>query len=584
MPRRSEKQQERPAMKPLILTLILLALTACGGERPMNHPCFIYDTCRDDQTTVAASSSAAGYAPADVLTLNEAVGWRPAYASAVWQTGQITSLPSASHDGGYETNSIIVWGNWAILICSEGKAWRLDLTNPTGAWDDAGITDPPGGFISPLASVAVVGNYLYGVVNSMAPTGATFRLNLNSMTGAWDDAGVTDLPTGGMWSITGSGNYLYARIISGQVYRLNVGTNPAGAWEQLSTCSYGSSVGGKLLVINNYLYHFAGTENGLVSEVLGVRRLNLATPQGAWEQVSGPPTGEARDMALALADNRVYAAGGFRVGVGGAIGFQRSVSGFSPLNTDQWVSGYPQLPVAVSSAMAFVYSGKLYVIGGWLNTSHSSANLAGYTLDLSGEYVTIDYGQTREFNSIAMQARGMASGVVEFWGSSDNFSASSVFLGAAGGNGETGYVHQDASMIYRYLRVRCFGYDSDFLLRNVTAGLCPLLPYMADGSLLEGMQCEGKQLITQEKLHLGSARTATLRLLNPDWGQLLDEEKEAFDRWARACVATLSPCYFVPDTDSGTVYFCWTDPKYKYDPTMKKGLWELGKISLTARG
>lgn len=568
-------------MKTLILTLILLALTACGGERPMNHPCFIYDTCRDDQTTVTASSSAAGYDPADILTMNEAVGWRPAYASSVWQAGGITNVPGAIEKTDSIDNAVVVWGNWAILINRLGKAYRLDMTNPTGAWDDAGITDPPGGSLYYTQAV-VHGNYLY-IALSATPFAPTYRLNLTNMTGAWDDAGVSQMPAGGSWELAADATYLYARHIIGNVYRLNVSTNPAGSWEQMSTLNYGESMLGKLAVIDGYLYHFTGTSLGVTAtQSYSAKRLNLSTPLGAWENCDLISPGETQDMGIAVSANRAYAVGGTRIGAGGVIGYVGTTFVFSARNTVWFAGGYPQLPVALANPLAFVHGTKLYVLGG--RTSPNSFSWAGYSLDLSGEYATIDYGQNREFDSVAVQARGMSDGVVEFWGSTDNFSSSNVFLGAAGGGGETGYIRPGDSMIYRYLRVRCFGYDSDFLLRNVSAGLCPLLPYMADGSLLDGLQCEGKQLITQEKLHLGTARTATLHLLSPDWGQLLDEEKEAFDKWARACVATLSPCYFVPDTDTGTVHFCWTDPKYKYDPTMKKGLWELGKISLTARG
>ena len=50
-----------------------------------------------------------------------------------------------------------------------------------------------------------------------------------------------------------------------------------------------------------------------------------------------------------------------------------------------------------------------------------------------------------------------------------------------------------------------------------------------------------------------------------------------------ACVRTAKGLFFVPDLSQPTVHFGWIDKKWKYEPKMKLGLYNIPTIPFTSR-
>jgi N-acetylneuraminic acid mutarotase len=86
----------------------------------------------------------------------------------------------------------IVYGNY-VYVVGGLKVFRLDLTNPTGAWDDAGVSDLPESVTEP--ALAIVGSKLYVLGGNAATTYKTvYVLDLANPAGEWSRNLVSDLP------------------------------------------------------------------------------------------------------------------------------------------------------------------------------------------------------------------------------------------------------------------------------------------------------------------------------------------------------------------------------------------------------
>jgi hypothetical protein len=114
-------------------------------------------------------------------------------AGGYWDDEAISEMPASRYN-----HASIVHNNYAYIIGGSfvgggitASIIRLDLSNPTGAWDDAGVTNLPVATMYPGAFEYA--GYLYVFGGYASPGGwvtKTRRLDLSNPTGAWDDAGV----------------------------------------------------------------------------------------------------------------------------------------------------------------------------------------------------------------------------------------------------------------------------------------------------------------------------------------------------------------------------------------------------------
>lgn len=241
------------------------------------------------------------------LPLNNIGGpWEP--------IGAVTSL-------GIAFVGLVVNGSWlyAIAGLGTGLCYRYDLTSTTATWD-ATVTDLSG-VQAGAGTVLSYGGYIYifgagATVFTTSVSAVTGRLNLSAPTGAWDYAGVTDLPAArnnSTASLYGTYAYVVGGYLSGStrtasVIRLNL-SSPAGAWDDAGVTDLPEARAGHAAqIIDNYLYIIGGTlASGSPPPVI---RLNLDAPSGAWETVSGWPDPAIKWCSTVLDNGSVYFLGG----------------------------------------------------------------------------------------------------------------------------------------------------------------------------------------------------------------------------------------------------------------------------------
>lgn len=165
---------------------------------------------------------------------------------------------------------------------------RLDLSNPSGSWDDVGVTDLPVALWGP--SVTVYGDYLYVFGGSTTyPLAKSYRLDLSNPTGAWEDAGVTDMSiTKALADCTMYGSIVilgggYSKhpftdtfVASSQITCLDL-ANPSGSWFSIAGISgnVSSSTFYCLSVVGDYLYMAGGGTTAA--------RFDMTNISGAWD-------------------------------------------------------------------------------------------------------------------------------------------------------------------------------------------------------------------------------------------------------------------------------------------------------------
>ncbi len=262
---------------------------------------------------------------------------------------------------------------------------RMNLKDISLGWDDSGVTDLPVG--RTVHAVAVYGNYAYvvGGNNGTADTASVIRLNLNAPTGAWDDAGVTDLPAPRtQHACLIHDHYLYvvggkvSGVISSSVIRLDL-SNPAGAWDDAGVTDlpaarrqFASAIYG------NYLY-IAGGQDSANQSVNTMISLDLSNPTGAWENNGALPV-DGTLPAWALVQDHFYLIG--NAGVNDLFLTRVSLQDHSSL---VWEPGLPQKPPGYLWQSAIGYNGRIFVVGNAQVHGTSNSMLVYYENSLSAD-------------------------------------------------------------------------------------------------------------------------------------------------------------------------------------------------------
>jgi len=239
--------------------------------------------------------------------------------TGAWDDAGVTDLPATryQHSAHVHNGYLYVVGGY-----NKSSVIRLDLSNPTGVWDDAGVTDMPREANLHASCIYNDHLYVFGGFTSggSAPTASVIRLDLSNPTGAWDDAGVTDLPaTRTMHNADVYENYVY---ISGgktgvtalnSVIRLDL-SNPTGVWDDAGVTDLPATrfnQGGKTSCIYApYLYMIGGSVDGETSSS-SVVRLNLSRPNSSWDDagISDLPT--IRSLhSVVMSSSSIYVIGG----------------------------------------------------------------------------------------------------------------------------------------------------------------------------------------------------------------------------------------------------------------------------------
>ena len=228
-----------------------------------------------------------------------------------WDDVGVTDLPATRY-----SHTSVIYGNFLYVIggtvggSASTSVIRLDLTSPTGAWDDAGVTDLPA--TRSQHSAIVYGTYLYvfgGLVSGSNST-SVIRLDLSNPTGAWDDAGVTNLPQGRRLFATALYG-VYAYVFGGvgattSVIRLDL-SSPTGAWDDAGVTDLPAARSmHSAIVRDNYVYIIGSDPNSAITI-----RLDLDYPASAWDDGGVVNLREIRSLtALAQHDKNILVVGG----------------------------------------------------------------------------------------------------------------------------------------------------------------------------------------------------------------------------------------------------------------------------------
>jgi hypothetical protein len=292
-----------------------------------------------------------------------------------WDNEAITELSSPRY--GHES---VVYNNFLYVIggrhqttgVSTASVVRLDLNNPTGAWDDIGVTDLPEGRESFTAEIHNGFLYVIGGGLAAGSTASVIRLNLNVPNGAWDDAGVTDLPYAvANHSSAVYNNVLYvfggfttARDLITTCLDLSV---PSGAWNDAGVTNLPlGRFGHSSVVYGSYVYVVGGFTT---VRSVGVLRLNLNTPTGAWDDIG------VTDMPVAMSSPPICMLGSLLCVVGGYTTAETSIVRALDLNnpTGAWeTNSILSLPDARYTHTLAVYGNALYLVGGYTTAPKSN--------------------------------------------------------------------------------------------------------------------------------------------------------------------------------------------------------------------
>ena len=189
-----------------------------------------------------------------------------------------------------------------------------------------------------------------------------------------------------------------------------------------------------------------------------------------------------------------------------------------------------------------------------------------------------------DLRCLAVSGNALDGVSVEVRGSTDGFVASDVqILPATALAGENAAWQQFTLATYSSCKLIFSGHSSDFIIKHLVVGGLSLLPFFEDGMCLAPLQADGDHLISHAGRYLGSVTNWIKRPFSLDFGQVDDFEEQIFAGWAQYCIAAPQAFFLVPDTSESPCHFGWVDPKYKYEPVQKVGLYTIPKIPFTAR-
>jgi hypothetical protein len=256
--------------------------------------------------------------------------------------------------GGYNTA-----GNGVIA-----NVQRLNLNDPTGLWDDS-PTDYPTSIQDTIAVMNGSKLYIIGGRNGpgTGPTRNVRYLDLANPSGAWVND--TDFPTpilGGIGFSYGGIIYVlggYTGAYSKKTYRFNFGWQDAQISDYPTNLIYGAAG-----VYNGYIYCMA--QDVLSGSNTRLCRISLGALTGGWDSTSMDYPLIRLDIPTPLfVGNYLYSFGGYIAGYGPLP----YITQCSRLNLDTPFAAWENeavtdLPEPRAFAMAGVYNGAIYLVGG----------------------------------------------------------------------------------------------------------------------------------------------------------------------------------------------------------------------------
>lgn len=136
---------------------------------------------------------------------------------------------------------------------------------------------------------------------------------------------------------------------------------------------------------------------------------------------------------------------------------------------------------------------------------------------------------------------------------------------------------------FRFLLITLSEHTTAMQMKHVVSCLLVRLPFLEDGYCPAPLESEGEHLISATGLYLGSTTQKVTRSFDLDFGQVTPAEESAFASWANACILSAQGFFWVPDTALAGCFFGYCEKKYRYEPSMRNGLYSIPKIPFRAR-
>jgi hypothetical protein len=243
---------------------------------------------------------------------------------------------------------------------------------------------------------------------------------------------------------------------------------------------------------------------------------------------------------------------------------------------------YSLAPVTASAAASDTFSGYAAqnVMEACEDTSWKPANVTG------DKTLTLDLALILPLGAVAILGQYLNGITLEIRGSSDNFVSSDVQLSAAAVISTAAYntaYRQFAEVSYRYIRLIMSGFGASSEIYYVAPCRAVSLPWLEDNHDADCFQPTGSHLIGVAGMYLGTSQQCAMRMINLDFGQIPSSQFPAFQLWSEACIRTMRPFFYVPDSTLPECWFGWVDAKYKFSAPSKMGRHKLATIPFTSR-
>lgn len=214
------------------------------------------------------------------------------------------------------------------------------------------------------------------------------------------------------------------------------------------------------------------------------------------------------------------------------------------------------------------------------DTSWKPANTTG------NKSLVLDLQLQLPIGAIAVLGQYLNGITMEVRGSTDNFVSSDVQLSAAAvissSSFNTAYrTFTEGS--YRYIKLILSGFGASSAIMHVSCCRSVNLPYLEDGHDPVKFKPTGSHMVGVSGVYLGASQQCTMRNLSLDFGRIPSSQFPAFQLWAEACLQTMKPFFYVPDSALPECYFGWVEAKYEFSAPVKYGIHKLSAIPFTSR-
>lgn len=204
----------------------------------------------------------------------------------------------------------------------------------------------------------------------------------------------------------------------------------------------------------------------------------------------------------------------------------------------------------------------------------------------TGNYsIVIDCAEDVTADAVAFLGANLSGASVEVRGSTDNFSASDVQVKASTAlttNVNAAYL-SFTEVTYRYYKFNVTGHASNIRLAHICLDSAVDYPYFEEDPDISNVKPEGRSLVSQSGVYVGSNQTKAMREVNLNWGEVTASELTVLQTWSTNCIETMRSFFLIPDQDETDVLFGWLEDGGKFSAPLENGVYKVAANTMTTR-